>query len=196
MANRNKQDQETFLDKEIDLQQQYSKVEEWINENRTKVVTVVGAILLLVIAVVAFRSIYLPGQEKEAQEEMWFAQSQFEIDSFNVALNGDGTNAGFLDIIGDYSGFTKSVDLANYYAGVCYLNMGDYQSAIDHFGNFGGNDEMVSSMALGQTGDAYMELGETSKGISFYKKAAKNSDNGLTAPMFYIKAGMAMEKEG
>ena len=50
------------------------------------------------------------------------AEIYFEKDSFNLALNGDLNSAGFIDIADDYSS-TKTGKLANYYAGICYLNL-------------------------------------------------------------------------
>ena len=40
-----------------------------------------------------------------------------------------------LDIIHEYSG-TPAANLANYYAGMAYLNIKDYQNAVKYLGNF------------------------------------------------------------
>jgi hypothetical protein len=57
---------------------------------------------------------------------MFQAVRYFESDSLNLALNGDGNNLGFLQIVEDYSG-TKAGNLANYYAGVIYLKQGNFR---------------------------------------------------------------------
>ena len=44
-------------------------------------------------------------------------------DSLNLALNGDGNYLGFIDIAKSYK-FTKTGNLANYGAGICYLHLG------------------------------------------------------------------------
>jgi len=51
---------------------------------------------------------------------MFFAEQYFEKDSLKLAMNGDGTNPGFIQIIDEY-GSTKSGNLARYYLGICYL---------------------------------------------------------------------------
>lgn len=188
--------QTTFLDEEIDLQQQYGKVEQFIEEHKTKIMGIVGLVSVVILSFFAFKSVYLPGQEKDAQRDMFTAQEYFQADSFQLALDGNSTKPGFLDVIDSYNGMTKAVNLAHYYAGISFLNLGKFEEAIDHLSSFSGDDEVVSSMALGAMGDAYMELGETSNGISYYKKAANNSDNEFTGAMYLMRAAAANEVEG
>lgn len=45
---------------------------------------------------------------------------------------------------------------------------------------------------IGLTGDAYVELGQVEKGISYFDKAA-NSKNDVISPIFLKKAGVAYE---
>ncbi len=190
------QEVQTILDQEIDLQEQYSKAETFVTNNRGVILGLVGLVGLLLAAIFFFRSVYIPGQNDEASAAMFQAEKYFAQDSFKLALNGDGTADGFLDIIDSYSGMTDAANLAQYYAGVSYLNLGQFEDALSHLGNFSSNDEVVSSMALGAMGDAHMELGNNDQGINYYKKAARNSANGYTAPMFFMKAGAALEKAG
>jgi tetratricopeptide (TPR) repeat protein len=189
-------DSRTFLDEEIDLQEQYGKAEAFINSNKNMVLGVVGGALLVICGFLAFNSIYIPGQEAEARSQMFVAEQYFAKDSFQLALNGNDNYPGFLDIIGDYSGMTQASNLAQYYAGISYLNLGDYENALSHLSKFSGSDEIVSSMALGAMGDAHSELGNLDKGISFYKKAANNSKNEYTGAMFLMKAAAAYESKG
>ena len=58
--------------------------------------------------------------------------------------------------------------------------MGDNESAIDYLSNFSSDDEVVSSIALGSMGDAYMNIGEFEDAINFWTKAAFNSENNFT----------------
>jgi len=57
---------------------------------------------------------------------MFMAQKYFEQDSIRKALNGDGQYLGFLAIIDEY-GMTKSSNLSHYYAGMCYLKLGQFE---------------------------------------------------------------------
>ena len=194
--NKKKEESKTFLDQEIDLQEQYSKAEHFIEDNKGVIFAALGALALLLIIVFGFRNVYLPGQESEAQEAMYTAERYFAQDSFALALNGDGGSSGFLDVIHSYSGYTNSVNLANYYAGICFLQTGDYDSAIEYLGNFKAKDKMLGAMALGAMGDAYLEKGDAAQALSQYQKAADKFDNEFTRPLYLFKAGSLLEKDG
>lgn len=173
-------------------------------EKNKKAITYGGGAILAIVAIFSFYKFYwLPGQETEANNEMYIAQSFFEKDSFNIALNGNVpvqtsngqvTMVGFRDLADNYSS-TKAGKLSNYYAGICLLRTGKFQEAIDYLEKFDGNDEMVAPMAIGATGDAYMELNNVDEAIKFYLKAAEKSTNDFTTPMFLKKAGFAYEQK-
>lgn len=96
-------------------------------------------------------------------------------------------------MINQYSGSTKAVNLAYYYAGIAYLNKGEFQKAIDNLSDFSSDDAVVNAMALGAMGDAYSELNKMSDAVNYYNKAAASSPNEFSSPMFLMKAGMAAE---
>ena len=123
---------------------------------------------------------------------MFRAEQLFEKDDYATALNGDGNNAGFLDIISEYGG-TKAGNLARYYAGICYLNTGDFNNAVKYLEEFNGKDQIVKPLATGAMGDAYLELDNTAEAAKCYEKAAKESPNSFTSPMFLMKAGLTYE---
>ena len=126
---------------------------------------------------------------------MFVAEQYFETDSFNLALYGDGNYSGFLEIIDDY-GITKAANLSKYYAGISFLKLGQFEDAIDYLQKFKSKDKMVAPIATGAIGDAFVELGETEKGLNQYLKAASASDNTFTTPMFLMKAGQIYENLG
>ena len=185
-----------ILEQEIQLQESYGKAEKFIEDNSKLVLGIVVGIAVIILAFLAFNNLYIPGQEKAAQEEMYAAEGYFKKDSFNLALNGDGNSSGFLEIIDSYSGMTSAAKLANYYAGISYLNLGDFDNAVTYLENFDGDDQVVSTMALGALGDAHSELGDMSSAIKYYKQAANNTDNEFTATTYWMRAGQAMELEG
>ena len=57
------------------------------------------------------------------------------MDSVKLALNGDNINSGFAKIISKYSG-TKAANLAKFYAGSCYLKLGDFNNAVKYLKRF------------------------------------------------------------
>ncbi|MCB0516436.1 MAG: hypothetical protein R2798_13205 [Chitinophagales bacterium] len=179
----------------VDLEALQGRSEQFFEENKKLVIGITAAILLVAFVYFYFTRVYIPTQEEVAQKDMFMAQQYFAKDSFNLALNGDGNYPGFKEITQDYSSFTNAVNLANYYAGISYLRLKDYDSAIESLGKFKGKDMMVGAMALGALGDAYAEKGDMGNAISYYKKAAAHSDNEFTAPIFLQKAAEALEVE-
>lgn len=172
-----------------------SKTEHFIEKNQKIIGIVVGVIILLVLAVIGYQKLILLPKEQKAQAEIFYAEKYFEMDSLNLALNGDGAHMGFLEIIEEYSA-TKQANLAHYYAGICYLNLGKFEEAITYLSKFSSADKIIAPMAKGAIGDAYMELGDKNKAASYYTEAAEVSDNELTAPLFLKKAGSTYELAG
>jgi tetratricopeptide (TPR) repeat protein len=174
--------------------QAFSKAEHFIEKNQTILTIIVLTIIISIGGFYSYKKFYIAPLEKEAQSQMFVAEQYFEKDSFNLALNGDGNNFGFLKIIDEY-GATKAGNLAQYYAGICYLQTGKFQNAIDNLEDFSADDKLVSPIAIGATGDAYVELGNKEKGLSLYMKAAKK-ENEFTSPIYYMKAGIIAEQLG
>jgi len=171
-----------------------SRTERYIEENQKPLTIIVLALVVVVIVFMGYKRFIVIPAEKEAQSQMFMAERYFEQDSFNLALYGDGNNLGMIDIIDDY-GITKSSELAHYYAGVSFLNLGEFELAIKHLEKFSSNDKMIKLIAKGAIGDAYLELGEPSKAIGYYEKAATTEDNVFVNPIYLFKAGQVYESQ-
>jgi len=173
-------------------------------EKNKKMISYVGGGLALIIgAFCFFKFYYMPAQEEEASNEIFWAQTFFEKDSFNIALKGGNTimapegqkqMMGFEQIAENY-GMTKSGSLANYCAGICLLRTGKYEQAIEFLGKYDGNDEMVAPIAIGAIGDCNMELNKVDEAVNYYLKAAEKSHNSFTTPYYLKKAGFAYEQK-
>ena len=179
----------------IAVEEALSKTEVFIEKNQRILIIVIGIIVVAVLAFYGYKRLYVAPMEEEAQAQMYMAEHYFEIDSLNRALYGDGNNLGFIDIIDEY-GVTKSANLSKYYAGICYLRMGEYDQAIEYLDDFQKKDQIVGPMAIGATGDAYMELNKPEEAASYYMEAANSQINDFTTPMFLMKAGWAYEMIG
>jgi len=170
------------------IEESLSKSEEFIVNNQ-KVLTIIMAVLILVVlGYFGYKKYYLQPKEKMAQELIYPAQHYFRVDSLSKALYGDGNNLGFIDIAKNYS-MTKAGNLANYYAGICYLKKSEFDKAIQYLKKFESDDEIVGPMAKGAIGDAYLAKGDKSQAVTFYMEAANLQNNEFTTPMFLLKAG-------
>lgn len=171
-----------------------TKTEQFIEDNQKLISFAAIALIVLIGGYWGFKKIYMEPLQQEAQQNVFHAQRYFQTDSFKLALNGDGMNPGFLEIIDDY-GATKVGNLAEYYAGVCYLNIGEYDSAIDYLSGFSTKEPLLNATAQGATGDAYLETGNSEKAIEWYKKATK-LDNEVLTPVYLFKLGLLYEESG
>lgn len=172
-----------------------SRTEQYIEDNKNTLLTIVAVVFVLIGIYMGFKKLFLEPREDEARSEMFTAERYFEQDSFRLALEGDGEYLGFVDIIDDF-GITKSANLAKYYAGISSLRLGEYDEAIDYLKSFNGKDKLVSVIATGSIGDAYVELGEYDKAVSYFLDAADANPNDLTSGLYLKKAGLAYEELG
>jgi tetratricopeptide (TPR) repeat protein len=174
------------------LAERLSKTEQYLEKNKKVVLIALGSIALVISAFFLGRY-YLTNQNNQAQVDMFQAVYYFESDSLDLALNGDGNNYGFLDIIDNYS-FTETANLAHYYVGASYLKKGEFESAIEYLSEFSGEDIVVQARAYALIGDAYMELNDYRTASEFYNKAADYKPNEFLSPLYLVKAATAYEK--
>lgn len=172
-----------------------SKAEEWVVRNQKYIIGTVGAIALLVLAFLAYNKFVAEPNEKDAMNEMYTAKKYFNeavngasADSlYRMSLDGGEGKYGMLDIIENYSG-TPAANLANYYAGMAYLNLKDYQKAVEHLDDFSSEDKMLGPIAKGGIGDAFVQLNQSDKALEYYEKAFKANVNDFTTPLYLLKA--------
>src|SRR5436190_5449421 len=166
--------------------------EQWIEQNPKIVIGVVVAVVLIVGGFFGFR--YWKGQQdNQAQKEMFQAVRYFEADSLDLAMNGDGNNLGFKQIIDDYS-MTDAGNLANFYAGYICLKQGKWKLAEYYLEDFKANDQLVQARAYSLMGDAYMEEKNYADASTWYDKAANYKPNKFFTPNYLMKAALAFEK--
>ena len=191
MAKKKQQEEEVL----VDVAQSLGRAEKWFEENQKTIIVTVAAIFILVGGYFAYDTYYQEPREKEALEEIFFAQQYFELDSLNTALAGDGQHYGFEDIAANYSG-TKAGNLAQYYAGISYLNLGDFENAIKYLDAFKSDDPIFSVLASGSIGDAFLELNQMSEALEYYTKAVDGKTNSTVVPVYLQRGAIIAEQEG
>lgn len=169
--------------------------EQFVEKNQKMIVNIIIGIIVIVAAYFGYNRFISEPKATEAANQIYGAQSYFERDSFRLALNGDGNVLGFIEIIDKY-GSTPSGNLANLYAGLSYLYIGEYENAIKYLKAFSSDDLLLSNMAIANIGDAYMQLGDYKQAASHYQKAASSKANDFSTPMFLMKEGLALEQAG
>lgn len=176
------------------VEETLTRTEQFLEENY-KPLLIGLAVVVVLVGIFWLSRIYLTKRNDEAQAQMYQAQKYLEQDSLKLALNGDGNYLGFIDIAKEYK-FTNAGNLAKYGAGICNLRLGNYQEAIDYLGKYSRKDKVIGSIAIGATGDAYVELGDQEKGISKYLEAANYANNSFSTPLYLMKAAELYEQTG
>ncbi|SPY34961.1 tol-pal system protein YbgF [Porphyromonas cangingivalis] len=173
-----------------------SKSEKFIDDNKKNITVAVLAVIILVGAFFAYKHLYAQPKEDKAKEAMFRAEHYFGVDSFALALNGDGAKTtGFLEIIKKY-GSTEAGNLAQAYAGISYFKLGEYDKALEHLKKFSADDEMLAPTVVGLIGDCLVEKGNVQEAVSYFEKAAAKADNSVISPVYLKKAGLAYESLG
>jgi tetratricopeptide (TPR) repeat protein len=176
------------------VEQTLTKTEQLLEENY-KIILIALGIIVVLVGIIWLGKLYIGKRNEEAQSQMYQAERYLERDSLKLALNGDGNYLGFLDIAQDYK-FTRAGNLARYSAGICYLHLGDYGNAIKLLSKYSKKDKVIGSLAIGATGDAYVESGNLEKGAAMYIEAADFASNSFNTPLFLMKAAEIYEMEG
>jgi hypothetical protein len=146
----------------------------------------------------AYNTYVVKPKELEASNDLSYARGYFDkaetagsgIDSlYTLGLEGADGKYGFLDIAETYSG-TDAANMANYYAGLSYLKMNQYDNAISYLEKFNSKDAMLGPISIGAIGDAFAEINQPEQALEFYEKAANKTANEFSTPLFLYKAGL------
>jgi tetratricopeptide (TPR) repeat protein len=186
---------DTLEGKDVDLGEVYTRTELFLDRNKKAIVIGVVGLVVVVGGLLGYRKLIAEPAAREAAEMMWKAEYYFEVDSFDLALNGDGQWPGFLEVV-DRRGSTPSADLAHYYIGAIHMQRAEYEQAIEHFKKADMDDDVLRVMAVGSIGDALVELQRPAEAVKQFDKAAGMATNDFTTPMYLMKAGILHKQLG
>jgi tetratricopeptide (TPR) repeat protein len=179
------------------LDETASKSEQWIEKNSKPLLYVLIGLVIVFLGYLGYNKYFQEPKELEAADELAFPRKYFDeaalsgsaSDSLlNLGLEGADGKYGFVDIAESYSG-TNAGNLANYYAGVSYLQLKQYDKAIEFLSKFKSDDEMLGPISLGAIGDAFSDINQPKDALEYYEKAANKKDNEFTTPLYLFKAG-------
>lgn len=191
MANNKLTEQEALQKEKLDST--VSSIERYYQENKKTFYGCVIAVLVIILGILAYNQWILKPKQVEAMQQLFPAETAFQAGSYETALNGDGNVLGFKDIISQYG--KKGGKAVYLYAGICELQLGNYQEAINMLKKYNGKDKILSARALACIGDAYVGLEDYNTAVSYFENAAKESDNMFSAN-YLLKAGITYEELG
>ncbi len=165
-----------------------AKAKDFSEKNNKLVMIVSAVIIVLVGGYYIYQNYFKSPKETKATEAIFKAEEYFRMDSVNLALNGDGQYMGFLKIIDKFSG-TDAGDLANYYAGSCYIKLGENEKALKYLKKFSSTSKPVQARAYKLIADASADLGKNADALDYYKKAAHHFEKDETNSAEYLFMG-------
>ena len=183
------------------LESAQSQTEIFIEKNSKMVGIAIVVIFAIAIAVFGYKKVISEPRLNKAQELLYQAQYNFEqtTPDYTIALNGDENTPGFAEVAEQY-GNTPAGNLAKMYAAACALRLGDFDAAENYINGFksvkGVPGEMVNAMAIGIKGEIAVEKDDFAKAASLFEKAANESKNEFSAPMYLRKAALAYSAAG
>ena len=167
------------------------KTEVFFQKHKNHIFYGLAAVVFLVCAWLAYQRFYNEPMKQEALGQLFLAEQAFRAGNFETALHGDGNVLGFTQIKEEYG--NKAGIIIHFYTGVSYLQLGEYQAAIDALLKYSSKDFIVQARAYCNIGDAYVGLNNLAKAQEYYLKAARHNDNILVAS--YLKKAAIISEE-
>ncbi len=184
---------------DVKIENALEHTEVWLERNWKIIAWVVGAILVIAGAIYGYRMLVQEPRAEKAADAMYVAEQQFIAGEYEAALNGDGNELGFVEVVDKFGG-TKQGRLAAHYAGVCYVKLGDWDNALAYLAKYraskGAPNAIVNAQNAGLQGDAWVQKGEYGDAVKFFRQAIEAADNVLTTPVYLKKLGLALEQTG
>ncbi len=163
----------------------------WEKYNKPLMIVSV-AVIVLVGGWYVYQNYFKNPKELKAAEVMFKAEDYYRQDSIQLALNGDGQNFGFLKVIDKYGG-TEAGNLANFYAGDCYIKLNENEKAIKYLKKFSSSSKPIQARAYKLLADAYGDMGNNKDAFDYYKKAGHHfeKDETNSAESLFMAAYLA-----
>lgn len=187
-----------------------------------KSLMILGGVLVLVLAIVGVKYLYLDPKAEEANNNLSqglaymdeakqiqlsavsmlnvadsLLTDSLKAQSDSISKQAEAVYAKALNGDGKFPGFLKMADsfnLAKAQAGLCYFNLGNYKEAIKYLEDYDQAGDMVlSSQYMKALADAYVCDNQVEKAIETLKEAAAVADNSVLSPAYLLEAGMLLE---
>ena len=191
MANQKVNDKDAI--RQENIQETVSRTDLFYNEHKKTIWTAVCVALVIALAVFAYIKLLYQPKCAEAAQQAFPAEQSFADGEFELALNGDGNVLGLADVIAEYG--SKAGAAVYMEAGLCALQLGQYEDAIEYLKKYNGKEPILAARAIACQGDAYVGLEKYGEAAAAYGKAAAKADN-VFAAAYLLKAGICYEQLG
>ena len=183
----------------VDVDELYSKSEQFVDKNRKELTLGLGGAAALILVVIGYSSLVVAPQNTAAEQAAFMAEHYFAKDSADLAMLGDGLNAGLEEILSDYSG-TPAAARAAFELGIIHRDAARFEEAVEAFNAAGFSDDVFGPLTDANIGDCLVELGDLEGAEGHFASAASVAASGLAAkalsPMCSYKRALVLLELG
>lgn len=182
----------------------------YFQENKSTVYGALAVVVLLAFGVAGY-FVYMQQQAGVAAEHLGRILPVYEQGEYQKALDGvealDPTNPrstqpgqaearlGLIEIADQYSG-TSAGNLAAFYAGNAYFNMGDYDNALAMYQSFDKESNFIGASTYAAEATIYESRGDLERAAEYYLEAAEAYESETRTPEYLLDAARAFESAG
>ncbi len=183
----------------VNVDELYSKSEQFVDKNRKQLTLGLGGAAALILIVIGYSSLVVAPKNTAAEEAAFMAEHYFAKDSADLAMLGDGLNAGLEEILSDHSG-TPAAARAAFELGIMHRDAARFDEAVDAFNQAGFSDNVFGPLTDANIGDCLVELGDLEGAEGHFASAASRAASGLAAkalsPMCSYKRALVLIELG
>ena len=183
----------------VNVDELYSKSEQFVDKNRKQLTLGLGGAAAFILIVIGYSSLVVAPKNTAAEEAAFMAEHYFAKDSADLAMLGDGLNAGLEEILSDHSG-TPAAARAAFELGIMHRDAARFDEAVDAFNQAGFSDDVFGPLTDANIGDCLVELGDLEGAEGHFASAASAAASGLAAkalsPMCSYKRALVLIELG
>jgi tetratricopeptide (TPR) repeat protein len=170
------------------LIQWFEKTAESIQSNKTSIIGVAVAIVVITGSIIGY-SFYSSSQEEQAQQLLSIAEGYYAEGDYQKALDGDSFELtyGFRAIATDFSG-TYAGNLASYYSAISAYQLGNIEQAIGYIESFEVPEGILGVGAKNLHAKLYLANGDLESAAKTFETAARWDNNEATTPHNLLSA--------
>ena len=162
-------------------------VADFFEDHRTTILGVIGGLVVLALAIVAWRA-YQDRRSEEGQRLLGAILTEYEAGNWQAALDGTDTAPGLLEIADDY-GSTPTGEQAAFFAADAYYQLGETDRALELFEDYDGDGLLAAAALAGQA--AIVETTDAARAAGLYEQAASEYESPASTPGYLLDAARA-----
>ena len=183
----------------VNVDELYSKSEQFVDQNRKQLTMGLGGAAAVILLVIGYTSLIVAPKNTAAEEAAFMAEHYFAKDSADLAMLGDGLNAGLEEILSDHSG-TPAAARAAFELGIMHRDAARFDEAVEAFQQADFGDDVFGPLVDANIGDCLVELGDLEGAEGHFASAASTAASGLAAkalaPMCAYKQALVLLELG